>query len=46
MGVTLLIMLTGSTPDYKDNSIVDLNKRIEDIKDVSLDLKDFLKKCL
>lgn len=45
MGVTLLIMLTGSTPDYKENSIVDLTKKIEDLKDVSQELKDFLRRC-
>ena len=45
MGVTLLIMLTGATPEYKNNSIVDLNKRIEELKDVSGDLRDFLRRC-
>lgn len=29
MGVTLLIMLTGKTPEYKDHSIVDLYQNIE-----------------
>jgi serine/threonine protein kinase len=46
MGVTLLIMLTGSTPDYRNNAIVDLEKRIDDLKDVSTDLNDFLRRCL
>jgi serine/threonine protein kinase len=46
MGVTLLIMLTGSSPEYKNNAIVDLEKRIEDLKDVSAELKAFLKRCL
>ena len=46
MGVTLLIMLTGSTPDYRNNAIVDLEKRIDDLKDVSTELKDFLWRCL
>ena len=46
MGVTLLIMLTGSMPEYKNNMIVDLDKRIEDLKDVSTELKDFLRRCL
>ena len=29
MGVTLLIMLTGKTPEYKDHSIVDLYQIID-----------------
>ena len=29
MGVTLLIMLTGKTPEYKDHSIVDLHQNID-----------------
>jgi len=29
MGVTLFIMLTGSSPDYKDNAIVDLHTKVD-----------------
>lgn len=46
MGVTLLIMLTGKTPEYKNHAIVDLNKNIDDLKDISTDAKDFITKCL
>jgi hypothetical protein len=39
-------MLTGSTPEYRNNAIVDLEKRIEDLKDVSAEIKEFLRRCL
>lgn len=39
-------MLTGTTPDYKDNAIVDLNKKVDQLKDASAELKHFLSRCL